>query len=129
MIRFELRVRSLLAIAGAAALLGLGVGAGWEAARAQSHVHMPGSFVHDDWTMDGHCEPFTLHGEPGYVSSEQSSIGQSACIGQSNVPFLHVHVSVVWVPHSAVGNVHAFPSWTHAWFDADGHCSSTCPPH
>jgi hypothetical protein len=42
MIRFELRVRSVLAIAGAAALLGLGVGAGWEAARAQSHVHMPG---------------------------------------------------------------------------------------
>jgi hypothetical protein len=42
MTRFDPRARSVLAIAVAAALLGLGAGVGWEAARAQSHVHMPG---------------------------------------------------------------------------------------
>ena len=42
MIRFDRRTRSVLAIAGAALLLGLGATADWEAARAQSHVHMPG---------------------------------------------------------------------------------------
>jgi hypothetical protein len=41
MIRLDRRTRSVLAIAGAAVLLGLGATAGWEAARAQSHVHMP----------------------------------------------------------------------------------------
>ena len=42
MTRFDPRARSVLAIVVAAALLGLGAGVGWEAARAQSHVHMPG---------------------------------------------------------------------------------------
>jgi hypothetical protein len=41
MTRFDLRARSVLAMAVAAVLLGLGATAGWEAARAQSHVHMP----------------------------------------------------------------------------------------
>ena len=64
-----------------------------------SHVHMIGPFVHSGFTIAGHCEPFTLQGEPGYVSSEQSSMGQSPAItGQSNEPFLHVHVSVVCWP-------------------------------
>ena len=42
MTRFALRTRWVLAFVGVAALLGLGAGVGWEAARAQSHVHMPG---------------------------------------------------------------------------------------
>jgi hypothetical protein len=42
MTRFALRARSVLAFVGVATLLGLGAGVGWEAARAQSHVHMPG---------------------------------------------------------------------------------------
>ncbi|HET8533008.1 MAG TPA: hypothetical protein VFO08_17780 [Methylomirabilota bacterium] len=42
MTRFDHRTRSALAIAVAAVLLGLGAAAGWEAARAQSHVHTPG---------------------------------------------------------------------------------------
>ena len=41
MTRFDLRARSVLAMTVAAVLLGLGATAGWEAARAQSHVHMP----------------------------------------------------------------------------------------
>lgn len=41
MTRFDLRTRSVLAIVSVAALLGLGAAVGWEAARAQSHVHMP----------------------------------------------------------------------------------------
>jgi hypothetical protein len=41
MTRFDPRTRSVLALAVAAALLGLGAAAGWQAARAQSHVHMP----------------------------------------------------------------------------------------
>jgi opacity protein-like surface antigen len=42
MTRFDGRIRSLLMIAVAAAVLGLGLAAGWEAVRAQGHTHMHG---------------------------------------------------------------------------------------
>jgi hypothetical protein len=39
MTRLDSRIRSLLVMAGAATLLGLGAAAGWEAVRAQGHSH------------------------------------------------------------------------------------------
>jgi hypothetical protein len=39
MTRFDSRIRSFLVLAVAAALVGLGAAAGWEAVRAQSHTH------------------------------------------------------------------------------------------
>lgn len=41
MTRLDSRIRSFLVMAVAAALVGLGAAAGWEAVRAQSHTHSP----------------------------------------------------------------------------------------
>ncbi len=41
MTRLDSRIRSFLVMAVAAALIGLGAAAGWEAVRAQSHTHSP----------------------------------------------------------------------------------------
>jgi len=46
MTRPDSRIRSFLVMAVAAALLGLGVAAGWEAVRAQGHSHSPSPSAH-----------------------------------------------------------------------------------
>jgi hypothetical protein len=51
MTRFDTRIRSLLVVAVAAALLGAGAAAGWEAVRAQSHVHSHGAMDKGGWLV------------------------------------------------------------------------------
>ena len=51
MMRLDSRIRAVLVMAGAAALLGLGAAAGWEAVRAQSqsHTHSHGAPDKGGW--------------------------------------------------------------------------------
>jgi hypothetical protein len=49
MTRLDSRIRSFLVMAVAAALVGLGAAAGWEAVRAQSHTHSHGTVDPGGW--------------------------------------------------------------------------------
>lgn len=49
MTRLDGRIRSFLVMAVAAALIGLGAAAGWEAVRAQSHTHSHGTMDQGGW--------------------------------------------------------------------------------
>lgn len=49
MTRPDSRIRSFLVVAVAAAVVGLGAAAGWEAVRAQGHMHMHGAMDQGGW--------------------------------------------------------------------------------
>ncbi len=49
MTRPDSRIRTFLVMAVAAAVVGLGAAAGWEAVRAQSHAHMHGAMDQGGW--------------------------------------------------------------------------------
>jgi hypothetical protein len=74
------------------------------------HVHIVGSVVQPDCTIDSHCKPFSEHDEPGYVSCEHVGMTQTPGSAHWNAPSLHVHVSVDAVPQFVVANWHVFPS-------------------